>query len=91
MSLLNLLTQSIIERWEMIIGIVGICAMGGDKLLALIGWDRISEKTLHSSPSSEASGNHLRRLSVSPQDIEEFWALAERLRASAKMRKSFCG
>ena len=47
MSLLNLLTQSNIEGWEMVIGIVGIVAMGGDKLLAVIGWDRISEKTLH--------------------------------------------
>ena len=47
MSLLNLLTQSNIERWEMVIGIAGICAMGGDKLLAVMGWDRISEKTLH--------------------------------------------
>jgi len=46
-SLLNLLTQSNIEGWEMVIGIAGICAMGGDKLLAVIGWDRISEKTLH--------------------------------------------
>jgi uncharacterized membrane protein YsdA (DUF1294 family) len=46
-SLLNLLTQSNIERWEMVIGILGICAMGGDKLLAIIGWDRTSEKTLH--------------------------------------------
>ena len=47
MSLLALLTLSNIERWEMIIGIAGICAMGGDKLLAVIGWDRISERTLH--------------------------------------------
>ncbi len=47
MSLLNLLTQSNIEGWEVVIGIAGICAMGGDKLLAVIGWDRISEKTLH--------------------------------------------
>ncbi len=39
--------MSNIERWEMIIGIFGICAMGGDKLLAVTGWDRISEKTLH--------------------------------------------
>ena len=47
MSLLNLLTQSNIEGWEMVIGIAGIVAMGGDKLLAVMGWDRISEKTLH--------------------------------------------
>ncbi|TLX99343.1 MAG: DUF1294 domain-containing protein [Thaumarchaeota archaeon] len=47
MSLLNLLTQSNIERWEMVIGIAGVCAMGGDKLLAVMGWDRISERTLH--------------------------------------------
>ena len=47
MSLLNLLTQSNIEGWEIVIGIAGIVAMGGDKLLAVIGWDRISEKTLH--------------------------------------------
>jgi len=26
-SLLNLLTQSNIERWEMVIGIVGVCAI----------------------------------------------------------------
>ncbi len=31
----------------MVIGIAGICAMGGDKLLAVISWDRISERTLH--------------------------------------------
>src|SRR2546425_12314502 len=31
----------------MVIGIAGIVAMGGDKLLAVIGWDRISERTLH--------------------------------------------
>ena len=31
----------------MVIGIVGVCAMGVDKLLAVIGWDRISERTLH--------------------------------------------
>jgi len=36
-SLLNLLTQSNIEGWEMVIGIAGIVAMGGDKLLAVIG------------------------------------------------------
>ena len=28
-------------------GIVGIVLMGVDKLLAVLGWDRISEKTLH--------------------------------------------
>ena len=47
MSLLNLFTQSNIEGWEMVIGIAGIVAMGGDKLLAVMGWDRISERTLH--------------------------------------------
>ncbi len=47
MSLLALLTLSNIERWEMFIGIAGICAMGGDKLLAVMGWDRVSERTLH--------------------------------------------
>ena len=31
----------------MVIGIAGIVAMGLDKLLAVIGRDRISEKTLH--------------------------------------------
>ena len=31
----------------MVIGIAGIVAMGGDKLLAVMGWDRISERTLH--------------------------------------------
>ncbi len=31
----------------MVIGIAGVCAMGIDKLLAVIGWDRISERTLH--------------------------------------------
>jgi uncharacterized membrane protein YsdA (DUF1294 family) len=46
-SLLHLLTLSLIERWEMVIGISGIALMGVDKLLAVIGWDRISEKTLH--------------------------------------------
>src|SRR5437660_8893678 len=31
----------------MVIGIAGIVAMGSDKLLAVMGWDRISERTLH--------------------------------------------
>ena len=47
MALLNVLTQSFIERWVMLTGISGIGAMGVDKLLAVMGWDRISEKTLH--------------------------------------------
>ena len=47
MALLDLLTQSFIERWVMLAGISGIFAMGLDKLLAVIGWDRISERTLH--------------------------------------------
>ena|SRR5712691_12901260 len=47
MSLLDLLTQSLIDRWVMLMGISGIAAMGVDKLLAVIGWDRISEKTRH--------------------------------------------
>ncbi len=47
MALLNLLTQSLIERWVMPTGIAGIAAMGVDKLLAVMGWDKISEKTLH--------------------------------------------
>ena len=47
MALLNLLTQSLIERWVMLPGIAGIAAMGVDKLLAVMGWDRISERTLH--------------------------------------------
>ena len=47
MALLDLLTQSFIERWVMLAGISGIFAMGLDKLLAVMGWDRISERTLH--------------------------------------------
>src|SRR2546425_2218802 len=31
----------------MLAGISGIFAMGLDKLLAVMGWDRISERTLH--------------------------------------------
>src|SRR5437667_11416206 len=31
----------------MLTGIAGIAAMGVDKLLAVMGWDRISERTLH--------------------------------------------
>jgi len=46
-TLLELLTQSFIERWVMLTGISGIGVMGVDKLLAVIGWDRISEKALH--------------------------------------------
>ena len=47
MALPDLLTQSFIERWVMLAGISGIFAMGLDKLLAVMGWDRISERTLH--------------------------------------------
>jgi len=33
----------------------------------------------------------LLRIYTRGTNYEEFWALVERLRASAKMRKSFCG